>query len=73
MVKFTKIVEKSLTSEENDAPSQEAKAAKETSKPLNDVFGKEDSEKKVEEVAFSDKLGELFGVDEEEAEGNIDG
>lgn len=65
MVKITKIVEKTLHDE--DVSHEEMEVEEET-KVLEKVFGKEEAPKKnVEDLGFSDKLGEIFGVDDPEA------
>jgi hypothetical protein len=68
-VKFTKIVEKSL----GKSPDSVLDNAAEKSKTLERIFGKDSIEKGTEDITFSDKLGELFGVDEEYKPDQIDG
>lgn len=83
MVKVTKIVEKSLHPEGEESPTKDqqkspsktkkggAKAAAEkpnTSNALLSKLGPLEEKKKVEKVEFSDKLGQLFGVDPSEIE-----
>lgn len=68
-VKFTKIVEKSLEQPQDSVKEYRS----ERSKILENIFGKETTVKSIGEVTFSDKLGELFGVDEDHRPNKIDG
>lgn len=74
MVDFTKIVKKSIGKKKPvdklpESPKKKKQQEKESpSRPLDHIFGDEKKAKKEkdEKKKFSEKLGELFGVEEDE-------